>query len=128
MKQRCSNPNTVSYKYYGALGVTVCERWLEFWNFVEDMGGRPSPEHTLERLDRDGNYEPGNCCWAMHAEQAMNKRNTKLSVEIVYQIKARYNGGEKCHEIAKSIGVHYQTVNSVINKQSWKDVEPRIFD
>lgn len=128
MKQRCTNPNTVSYKYYGAVGIVVCDRWLEFWNFVEDMGERPSPDHSVERLDNKIGYQPGNCCWALPPQQARNKRNIRLDVETVYQIKARYGRGEKCTDIAKSLDVHYQTVNSVINGQSWKDIKPRIFD
>lgn len=128
MKQRCSNPHMANFKYYGAKGVKVCERWQEFWQFAADMGARPSPLHTIERLDGDKDYEPGNCCWALQRQQARNKRNVKLTDEIVRQIKARSRRGEKCHVIAASLALNYQTVNSVINGQSWADVEPSIFD
>lgn len=129
MIQRCTNPNRQAYKYYGALGVKVCDRWTQdFWKFVEDMGERPSPAHTIERVRGDLGYEPGNCCWALPREQARNKRNTKLTEALVRQIKARHRRGEKCHVIAKSINVHFQTVNSVLVGKSWRDVEPGIFD
>lgn len=73
MHQRCSNPNNPNYPYYGALGVSVCERWSEFQNFLEDMGERPEGL-TLDRVDPCGNYEPSNCRWASRLEQSRNQR------------------------------------------------------
>jgi hypothetical protein len=60
---------------YGGRGISVCERWSEFDNFLADMGRRPSPEHTIDRKDNNGNYEPGNCQWATRLAQGGNKRN-----------------------------------------------------
>lgn len=78
MKARCYNKNTDSYKYYGARGITVCDRWNEsFEAFAEDMGERPRGM-TIERIDVNGNYEPSNCKWATSVEQARNKTNTRL--------------------------------------------------
>ncbi len=74
MKQRCLNPNCDSFKYYGARGITVCERWLEFQGFIEDMGLRPSPDHSLDRIENDKGYEPGNCRWRTAVEQNNNTR------------------------------------------------------
>lgn len=73
MIQRCTNPARHNYEYYGGRGIEVCDRWLSFDLFYEDMGTRPEGL-SIERLDNDGNYEPGNCIWADAATQAGNRR------------------------------------------------------
>jgi len=74
MRQRCVNPKRPDYRNYGGRGITVCERWNSFENFLADMGRKPSPAHSLDRINNEGNYEPSNCQWATLLQQNSNRR------------------------------------------------------
>lgn len=75
IKQRCGNPNHKRYKDYGGRGISICDRWNNsFMDFLSDMGEKPSPKHSIERIDVNKNYEPDNCKWATTLEQARNQR------------------------------------------------------
>lgn len=76
MRDRCNNHKAKSYRFYGQRGITVCDRWQNsFAAFIEDMGRKPKPELTIDRINSAGNYEPGNCKWSTMTEQQNNKQN-----------------------------------------------------
>lgn len=80
MCYRCSNPNNPRYEHYGGRGIKVCARWREkrgFLNFLDDMGLKPGPEYSINRIDNDGDYTPENCEWGTPRQQAINKQMPK---------------------------------------------------
>lgn len=95
MVARCCDPNYERYDLYGGRGIIVCERWRTFRNFLADMGPKPTRKHSIDRLDSDGYYVPGNCRWATHTE---HMRNTSRSVMIEYQ--ERTMSVQECAELA----------------------------
>lgn len=104
---RCENKNAQSYPRYGGAGVSVCERWHDFSNFISDMGICPSG-YTIDRINSLGNYEPGNCRWATPKEQALN-RKSNIMVEI--------NGITKAvSEHAKEYGIRSNLAYARISK------------
>lgn len=84
MRGRCLNPNNQKYYRYGARGIQVCERWNSYENFLEDMGRKPSPQHSLDRINVHGNYEPSNCRWLGPKEQYWNREDSlgQLFIDI----------------------------------------------
>lgn len=84
MKKRCLNPKTAFWDDYGGRGIIVCDRWMNFKNFYEDMGLKPEGL-SLDRIDNDKGYYPGNCKWSTSIEQRANQRESKRGVRIVYQ-------------------------------------------
>lgn len=79
IRGRCYSPKHHNYARYGGRGIRVCTRWLDsFHDFLSDMGPKPSPKHSIERLDNDGDYEPGNCIWATAQKQNSNRTTVVL--------------------------------------------------
>lgn len=102
MLSRCNNPKNSAYHRYGGRGIKVCERWNVFEKFMEDVGDPPAPNLTIERIDNDGNYEPGNVRWATRKEQANNTRRNRF-------IQTSF-GPMSMREIAAKVGI---TLNAV---------------
>ncbi len=111
LRHRCSNPNARNYYLYGGRGIRVCDRWASFENFLADMGPRPSSGHSIDRLDVNGNYEPGNCAWRTCSQQQRNKRNSLFIT----------HNGETLHvrEWAERTGIHTDTLRCRILKLKW---------
>jgi hypothetical protein len=113
-RARCGNPNNRQFPHYGGRGITVCDRWLHsFENFLADMGPCP-PGMSIDRMNNDKGYEPGNCCWATPSEQARNRRSNRI-------IKV---GGERMTvaEAAERHGLTY----AELHKQLYKGKKPDI--
>lgn len=84
MRQRCNNPMSADYNHYGGRGIVVCERWANFEHFLSDLGNKPSKNHSLDRVDVNGNYEPSNCRWATQSIQMRNRRKKRSKYNIPY--------------------------------------------
>jgi hypothetical protein len=121
MIQRCTNPKNKNWQQYGARGITVCERWRTYANFLADMGERPHGL-TIERVNNDGQYEPTNCIWADRATQINNRRNT---------VRLTYDGQTLLlSEWATKLGVRYATLAARL-RHGWplkKLLTPNRFD
>lgn len=121
MRRRCRDLKHKDYHRYGARGIAVCDRWQDFWAFIEDMGERPSPRHTVDRIDNEGPYAPHNCRWATATEQGRNRRNTILNETLAAEIKRRAAFGDKTGDIARAMRLDYDLVRNVVSGIAWRD-------
>lgn len=117
MHERCTLPSHVAYSRYGGRGIRVCERWATFANFVSDMGERPDGME-IDRIDNDGNYEPGNCRWATRQKQMRHLR--KLEDHEPNQIAWLLSLGYSKVEIGRFFGVSHQCVRSIARGKQYK--------
>ena len=108
MKSRCNNPSTASYERYGGRGIRVSSKWDTFEAFYEDMGPRPSKKYSIERINNDGDYEPGNCRWATESEQ---KRNTSQTHLITFNKRTQCMA-----DWAKELGIAPHTLYNRLQK------------
>ncbi len=104
IKQRCRNPKNKKYLSYGGRGIEMCDRWYNsYLLFIEDMGRRPDNKHSLDRINNDGNYEPGNCRWVTAEIQNFNKRTTAVvnpgdvfgKLTVVCEVEGKFRNNEK---------------------------------
>ena len=112
MLNRCLNQKVPEYRHYGARGITVCDRWLKFTNFLYDMGERPK-EMTLDRIDNNGNYELTNCRWA---DKKVQRKNSRQKVRWM-----TLNGETKClQDWCKELGLRENKVRYRLS-HAWPD-------
>lgn len=120
MRKRCYQKTSISYKHYGGRGITICERWKDnFLSFLEDMGERPSNKHQIDRIDNDGNYSPDNCEWVTCKKNNQHKSNTKLTQEIVNNIRRDIKRGDKIKDVAKNYSICERHVRDIKNYRRW---------
>lgn len=136
MMTRCLNEKSNRYKNYGGRGIKICQRWLDdFMNFYNDMGPRPSVEHTLDRIDVDGDYCPENCRWATYAEQSQNTTYNKFTADDIRNIRKEYQEfidniketkklrKDKIKEIADRFESKPSTIYGIIYRKTWKNIQ-----
>lgn len=114
MIQRCTNPKNTYYCNYGGRGIEVCESWLSFINFYRDMGDKPTPEHTLDRIDNNGPYSLENCRWSSREQQDTNKRS---NVWITHDGRTM-----TLTQWANETGIHYVTITARLSR-GWSIAE-----
>lgn len=114
MIYRCTDLNNPRYKDWGGRGITIDPRWLEFDNFLADMGERP-PGTSLNRIDNDGNYCKENCEWATPHEQQVNSRLFKLTPDVVAEVKRLRATGMTLRAIGVEMNLNRKTVSSVFS-------------
>ncbi len=132
MRERCRNTAAKSWKHYGGSGIAVCARWDDFRSFVSDVGPKPSPRHTLDRIDNNGNYDPSNVRWATPKQQSENQRvgihdqrgsknpSAKLTQELAEIIRVvAANCGFSLSQTARYFHVGRTTVHEIANHQRW---------
>lgn len=124
IKSRCENKNDKNYAIYGGRGVKMSSLWSSsFAQFFADMGKKPSPAHSIDRIDVDGDYEPGNCRWATQEEQCQNKTNNVLTPEIVRAARIKKSEGASVKSIARFYGIHPATIAQAIRRYTWANIE-----
>ena len=133
MMERCTNPNCVGYKRYGARGITVCQEWIDSPQAFVDwaLANGFSPELQIDRIDNDKGYSPDNCRWVTARENIRNRSNSVITPKIAGQAKFLYQVEEiTIKDIADYFGINKSTMANVLtpNETKWADIEPIAID
>ena len=133
MKDRCSREKHINYNRYGGRGIKVCERWLKFENFRDDMYKKYSetsknlPKCEIDRIDNEGNYEPSNCRWISHKRNNDNRDNRnkhrKFTSKQVELIRGMSKSGKSHSSIAKEVGGSRREIGKIVNHKIYKDIK-----
>ena len=111
IRQRCKNKNYPRYQDYGGRGIKVCERWNSFINFYHDMGDPPTPRHSIDRIDNNKNYEPGNCKWSNPKEQQNHTRSNRI---------IEFNGRKlNIQQWSEIVNINHSTIRKRIDRSHW---------
>jgi hypothetical protein len=129
MLQRCSKPTRRDWPRYGGRGITVCQRWQRFENFLADMGACPE-SLSLDRIDNNGNYEPNNCRWATLEQQTLNRRSNggefhgsaKLKVADVTAIRELAANGMTHRALGSMFGVSHTNIGDIVRRKEWRQL------
>jgi hypothetical protein len=120
MLSRCRYPERDKEAKHIGRGIGLCDRWQNFDSFLEDMGERPAGT-TLDRIDNDQGYEPGNCRWATPTEQARNRRNARLDFGSAVEVALARMTGESCRSLSERFGISESLPREIVNGRTWKD-------
>ena len=124
VRDRCKNPNTAIFKWYGGRGISVCKEWDSFEAFLGDMGSRPTGNHELDRIDNNQGYCKENCRWATKSENRQNTSHTVLTPEKVKAIRRDYSNGDHTYKtLAEKYEIAHQTVGDAVAGRTWVNVE-----
>jgi len=119
MKNRCLNPKTGDYKYYGKRGIKVCKRWHNYLNFREDMGEKPNPNFTIGRIDPKQGYSKKNCQWETRKQQSRNRAYCKLTLQKANKIRELKKSGTCTNSLILKFKISKTTLYSVLRGDTW---------
>ncbi len=123
IRRRCFDPRHPDYHNYGGRGILMCDEWRNCYQaFLAHVGRRPSPKHSIDRINNELGYQPGNMRWATSIEQIVNRRATKLTPEKVRDIRQALAHGERTKDVARRYGVHPVLIYKIAHGERWAHV------